>query len=176
MEIRGRHDIFRAAGLLLSVHRIFFFSFRPQLSFYAGLALIRLLVSCWCFYICKLLSWCPACLLCCPRVPFLHVVITSLCSRRLLGDALLTPTLAAKKKKKKSCCFAVTFLLSNNTSLPLFGCFNLVINHVKIRLVPQAVSWSVWSARDCWITKISNLKCLSSISPTSNTNQLATRL
>lgn len=143
MEICGRHDIFRAAGLLLSVHRIFFFFFRPQLPFYAGLALIRLLVSCWCFYICKLLSWCPACFAVLSQTAFFtRCYNISLQQTAPWGWAFDTNG-NNNNNNKKSCCFAVTFLLSNNTSLPLFGCFTFVINPVEVRLVPQAVCWSV---------------------------------
>lgn len=151
MEIRGRHDIFRAAGLLLSVH--FFFFFLQTSAF----------LLCWSGFdtapcVMLVLLYLQIALV----VPGLFAVLSqsafftrcyniSLQQTAPWGCAFDTNTCSKKKrkKKKKSCCFAVTFLLSNNTSLPLFGCFNFVINPVKVRLVPQAVSWSVWSLVNC---------------------------
>lgn len=85
MEIHGRHDIFRASGLLLSVHIMFIFVvvfffclYRPQLSLSAGLSaaprvMLPLFTSSNCSYV--------ACLAGCvvPGCLSLHFVITFLC-------------------------------------------------------------------------------------------------
>lgn len=86
MEIHCRHDIFRASGLLLSVHIMFIccfccFFLSPQTSAF---------LFCWSecssschaasFYICKLLSWCPPTLAVWSQSAFLYIFLWHLCA------------------------------------------------------------------------------------------------
>lgn len=102
MEIHSRHDILRASGLLLSVDCAQN-GLQTSALLLADLALIWLLMSNHVFFICELHSWCPVCLLCCPRAPFYtllkHLSIATECS---LGRAF--DTNAMSSHSKSSCC------------------------------------------------------------------------
>lgn len=148
MEIHSRHDILRASGLLLSVDCAQN-GLQTSALLLADLALIWLLMSNWglfflfiYFFICELHSWCPVCLLCCPRAPFYtllkHLSLTTECS---LGRAFDTNAMSSRSKSSRCAQFCrhicpLNLLSAYPPSLPCFDSLTQVGStaHVSVNL------------------------------------------